>query len=237
MTRAEVYGQLMPNAVKRLLALVLMMLILAVAWRYSINAGVVSADKITALLNTVANWQQLNWLMPVIIILYVILLSVMFPLTLLVIATGFLFDPVWAMLCATAGTLSSSAVSFFIGHYVGREAIEKYGGSKIKKAERFMRDNATNSMIVINLLPIAPFTLTNMLAGAFRMRFVPYMTGSAIGIIPGLLAVILVGGQLGKILQASQPSQIWQGVAVALLVVAALWILIVRISQGRPADE
>lgn len=237
MTRAEVYRQLMPNAVKRLLALVLMMLILAVAWRYLINADVVSADKITALLNTVANWQQLNWLMPVIIIVYVILLSVMFPLTLLVIATGFLFDPVWAMLCATVGALSSSAVSFFIGHYVGREAIERHGGVTIKKAERFMRDNATNSMIVINLLPIAPFTLTNMLAGAFRMRFIPYMTGSAIGIIPGLLAVILVGGQLGKIVQSSEPSQIWQSVAVALLVVGALSILIVRISKGRPADE
>lgn len=233
----EIDRQLMPNAVKRLLLLVLMMLILAVAWRYLINAGVVSADKITALLNAVANWQQLNWFMPVMIILYVILLSLMFPLTLLVIATGFLFDPVWAMLCATAGTLSSSAASFFIGHYAGREAIEKHGGGKTKKAERFMRNNATYSMIVINLLPIAPFTLTNMLAGAFRMQFIPYMTGSAIGIIPGLLAVILVGGQLGKILQASQPSQIWQGVAVALLVIGALSILIVRISKSRPTEE
>lgn len=227
----------MPNAVKRLLVLVLVMLALAVVWRYFINTGVVSAAKIQTLLAEGANWQQLHWLMPVVILLYVALLSVMFPLTLLVIATGFLFDPFLAMLCATTGTLASSAVSFFIGHYVGREAIEKHGGARIKKAESFMRDNAINSMVVINLLPIAPFTLTNMLAGAFRMRFFSYMVGSAIGIIPGLLAVILVGGQLGKILQASEPSQIWQGVGIILLVMSALLILIYRVSKRKDADK
>lgn len=227
----------MPNAVKRLIVLVLVMLVFAVVWRYLINTGLVSADKIQFLLTEVANWQETAWLMPVIVLLYVILLSVMFPLTLLVIATGFLFDPVWAMLCATTGALASSAVSFFIGHYVGREAIEKHGGGNIKKAESFMRNNTVNSMIVINLLPIAPFTLTNMLAGAFRMRFIPYMLGSAIGIIPGLLAVILVGRQLGKILLASEPSQIWQGLGIVIVVIGLLSAIIYQVNKRSHYDE
>lgn len=227
----------MPHAVKRLFVIVLALFILALTWRYLINSGLVSTEKIQLLLTKIASWQQLNWLMPVVVLVYVILLGVMFPLTLLVIATGFLFDPLWAIACAIIGSLASSAVSYFAGHYVGREAIEKHGGRMIKKAETFMQNNAINSMIVINLLPIAPFTLTNMLAGAFKMRFVPYMVGSAIGIIPGLIAVILVGGQLGKILQATDSTQIWQGLAIAILAIGILAAIIFYANKRSHFDE
>ncbi|MDT8310379.1 MAG: VTT domain-containing protein [Methylophaga sp.] len=227
----------MPRAVKRLLLLVIVMLSLALVWRYLINNGLINAGQIEALLNKVNQWQQLIWLMPMLVIVYVVLLSVMFPLTLLVIATGFLFDPLWALLAAVIGSLTSSAVSFFIGHYVGREAIEKHGGKLIQKAETFMQNNTINSMIVINLLPIAPFTLTNMLAGALKMRFMPYMLGSAIGLIPGLLAVILVGSQLGKIIRATEAAHIWQGLGIAVIAISVLALIIYRVNQRSHFDE
>lgn len=227
----------MPHAVKRLLILLFAMLILVLVWRYLIENNLISAGKIQILLTEVASWQHLGWLMPVVILIYVVLLGVMFPLTLLVIATGFLFDPLWAMVCASIGALASSAFSFYIGHYIGREAIENHGGRMIQKAEKFMQNNAINSMIVINLLPIAPFTLTNMLAGAFKMRFVPYMIGSAIGLIPGLVAVILVGSQLGKILKATDPAQIWQGIGIAILAITVLSVIIYLVNKRSHFDE
>ncbi|MDZ7809559.1 MAG: hypothetical protein U5L11_04595 [Arhodomonas sp.] len=38
-------------------------------------------------------------------------------------------------------------------------------------------------MIVVSLLPLAPFTVTNLVAGAFHLRFRDYMLGTLIGIL------------------------------------------------------
>ncbi|SDT87527.1 TVP38/TMEM64 family protein [Halopseudomonas salegens] len=227
----------MPGAVKRLILAVVVLLAMALLWRYLIDIGWISAEKLKDLLLQASAWQQSIWLLPALIVLYVVSLSIMFPLTLLVVATGFLFDPLWAILYASIGSLASSAVSYFIGHYLGREAIDQHGNGRIKRVGAFMQSNTAYSMIVINLLPIAPFTMTNMLAGAFNMRFLPYMIGSAIGLIPGLVAVILLGGQLGRILLASESEQVWQALAVAAVVIVALAVIIYLTNRRVHLDE
>ncbi len=227
----------MPSAVKRLLVFALVLLMLSLMWRYLIERGLITSEKIQQSLDQSAQWSQQPWLMPAVILTYVVLLGLMFPLTVLVVATGFLFDPYWAVLCATIGSLTSSAVSYMLGHLVGREAMEKHGGRMVRKAEAFMQNNVVKSMVVINLLPIAPFTMTNMLAGAFKMRFLPYMVGSALGLVPGLLGVILLGEQLGRILRATGSSEIFRALGIALLAVGGLALLLYWVNKSTPHGE
>ncbi len=164
-------------------------------------------------------------------IVYVLLLALMFPLTLLVVTTGLVFHTEWALVCAILGSLSSSATGYAIGHWVGRDSIEKHGGTMVKRAERYIQNNSFRSMVVINLLPIAPFTVTNMLAGAFKMQFRRYMAGSAVGLIPGLVLVIAFGGQLGKVLIPEQGGQPWSAILIALALVALLIAFLVWLDR------
>lgn len=80
-------------------------------------------------------------------------------------------------------------------------------------------------MALINLLPLAPFTLTNLLAGAFHLRFRDYLLGSTIGIVPGLAAVTLLGSQLGALIAARDPAELFWALAGLALAMGALLLV------------
>lgn len=127
---------------------------------------------------------------------------------LLVVVTGLLFGPLWGLAYATLGTLTSSVVSYWVGHWLGREALMRYGGRHLRGLSGYLSQRGIRTMTVINLLPLAPFTLTNMLAGAFHLKFRDYMIGSTLGIVPGLAAVILLGSQLGAAFTAASAKEL-----------------------------
>ena len=194
----------MPHAIKQTLLVFTLLLVMTIFWRYLVDAGYLNEAALLQHTVYIRQFEYSLWSLLGISLLYVVLLAVMFPLTILVVTTGMLFSTEWAMLCATLGALSSSAAGYVVGHWLGRETIEKHGGKTVRRAEQYIQNNSFNSMVLINLLPVAPFTMTNMLAGAFRLDFPRYMLGSAVGIIPGLLIVIAFGGQLGKLMVAGE---------------------------------
>ncbi|MEX2332993.1 MAG: VTT domain-containing protein [Pseudohongiella sp.] len=212
----------------RLVSVIALMIILALCWRYLAGQGLITPDRLVNLITELSALQRTPWLLPLIIVIYVVALLLMFPLTVLVVVTAMLFGPWWGLLYAGAGTLSSSAVTFWVGRMLGEAPLQRYSGRYVTSLRRYMGERSIRSMIVINLLPLAPFTFTNLMAGAFSLPFPRYMLGSAIGIIPGLAVVTLLGGQLGRILLAEDRQEVWMavGIGIALLIVflAIRWI-------------
>jgi len=221
----------MPHAIKQTLLVFMLLLGMTILWRFLADAGYLNE---AALLNHTAYIRQFEyslWSLIGITLLYVALLAIMFPLTILVVTTGMLFSTEWAIFCATLATLSSSATGYIVGHWVGRETIEKHGGEMVRRAEKYIQQNSFNSMVLINLLPVAPFTMTNMLAGAFRLDFPRYMLGSAVGIIPGLILVIAFGGQLSKLIVANENGLPWSAILIAISLVIVLVGLLVYLHK------
>ena len=181
---------------------------LGLLWHWCQQAGLLTQEHLTALAATASQWKTAPWMFAAVMGAYAAALLVMFPLSLLVVATGLLFGPLWGFVYATLGTLTSSVVSYWAGHWLGREALMRYGGRHLRGLSGYLSQRGIRTMTVINLLPLAPFTLTNMLAGAFHLNFRDYMIGSTLGIVPGLAAVILLGSQLGALFTAASPLEL-----------------------------
>ncbi len=221
----------MPHAIKQTLLVFTLLLVMTIFWRYLVDAGYLNEAALLQHTVYIRQFEYSLWSLLGISLLYVVLLAVMFPLTILVVTTGMLFSTEWAMLCATLGALSSSAAGYVVGHWLGRETIEKHGGITVRRAEQYIQNNSFNSMVLINLLPVAPFTMTNMLAGAFRLDFPRYMLGSAVGIIPGLLIVIAFGGQLGKLMVAGENGLSLSAIVIAISLIFLLVGLLVYLHK------
>lgn len=178
-------------------------------------------------------------MLPAVVITYVIALLLVFPLTVLVVATGLLLGPVWGFFYAIAGSLASAAASYWIGHRLGREALLNYGGERLNKVARHLAERGVRTMFVISLLPLAPFTLTNMLAGAFHLRFRDYFLGSVLGLVPGLAIVTLMGSQLGTLVTAADRDDILWSLAGLAAGIGALLLLrhLAAMRQRRKASE
>lgn len=112
-----------------------------------------------------------------------------FPVTLLIVATALSFGPGTGFVYALLGSLLSVAVTHGVGRWVGPEVVERWSGPRLKRLQAYLRRRGLTTMITVHIVPIGPFTLTNILAGALRVRLRDHLAGAAIGMTPGILAI------------------------------------------------
>lgn len=112
-----------------------------------------------------------------------------FPVTLLIVATALSFGPGAGFVYALLGSLLSVAVTHGVGRWVGPEMVERWSGPRLKRLQAYLRRRGLTTMVTVHMVPIGPFTLTNLLAGALRVRLRDHLAGAAIGMSPGILAI------------------------------------------------
>lgn len=218
------------------IGLLVVVVLLGVMWHLLQRYDLLTQARLSDLIGIIRQWRTAPWMFIAVMATYAGALLVMFPLSLLVVVTGLLFGPIWGLAYATLGTLTSSVVSYWVGHWLGREALMRYGGRHLRGLSGYLSQRGIRTMTVINLLPLAPFTLTNMLAGAFHLKFRDYMIGSTLGIVPGLAAVILLGSQLGALFTAASAKEITLA-AVGLASGVGLLIGLRRYANQRQASK
>jgi phospholipase D1/2 len=74
---------------------------------------------------------------------------------------------------------------------------------------------------VLRLLPIAPFTLVNIVAGAMQLRFRDFFAGTVLGMTPGIVLMTGLGVSAERVLRHGDVASLLLFVAV-ILVLAAL---------------
>ncbi|MNL06664.1 TVP38/TMEM64 family inner membrane protein YdjZ [compost metagenome] len=112
---------------------------------------------------------------------------VMFPVTLLIVVTLVVFGPWYGAVLALCGTVLSAAGGYTAGRLLGRHAVRRLGGRRLNRLSHKVRQHGVLAMVVLRLVPVAPFTLVNLVVGASRIRLRDCLLGTAIGMTPGIL--------------------------------------------------
>ncbi|MBK3734972.1 phospholipase [Azospirillum brasilense] len=172
------------------------------------------------------------------ILLYVAGGFVLFPVLLLIAATAIALGPWVGFPTALAGVLASAAALFWVGRFTGRRPIERYGGAVVQRASAAFGERGVLAMAALRVVPVAPFTVVNLVAGASRIRFADYLFGTILGMAPGILVFNLLGHQLERVLTEPTPTDM---VLLGLAAVTALGLgwagnrLVRALAARRPA--
>ena len=207
------------------IAVVIAMFCFGLLWQWLAMHDMLTPQRLLKVMQYGLAWRDTPWAILVVAAIYTGASLLVFPLSLLVAVTGLLFGPWWGFVYALAGTLAASMATYWAGRKLGREALLRHGGHRLNGLARRLAGRGIRTMTVVNLLPLAPFTLTNMMAGAFHLRFRDYMLGSLLGIVPGLIGMTLLGSQLASLISAENRSELifaLGGIAVAVLVLLGL---------------
>ncbi len=152
---------------------------------------------------------------------YLVLGLIMFPVTVLITATAVVFGPVVGFGLALTGSLASAALTFLLGRRLRGRVVSRISGGAVYRVMRAIGDRGTFAVMSCRLVPVAPFTVVNLVAGALPIRFSEYLMGTVFGMVPGILALSLFGDGLVRVLV--DPSA--GNVALVLLALAA-WLLL-----------
>lgn len=140
---------------------------------------------------------------PVIYIgLYAVRTLTLFSATVFTLASGLIFGPWLGMLYTLIGENLAANLAFFVGRYFGKDVIARAGKqvSFFPTGDKF-REHGFMSVLMMRLL-FFPFDWVGYLSGAYNMRQRDFALGTAIGILPGLIAFTFLGGALHDPLRA-----------------------------------
>jgi uncharacterized membrane protein YdjX (TVP38/TMEM64 family) len=156
---------------------------------------------------------------------FAVALTVAVPLTFLTLVALVAFGPWSGIGCATAGGLIGAAISYGLGRALGRDVLERLAGPRVNLLSRRMASRGLIAVIVVRLVPIAPFAVVNMVAGASHIRLRDLLLGTTIGMAPSMLAMAFFVDQIAAAMRHPTPlTFVLVALTVALIALGA-WAL------------
>ncbi|BCR04281.1 phospholipase [Desulfuromonas versatilis] len=116
---------------------------------------------------------------------------VLVPVTLLILASALVFGPVAGFCYSLAGALASGLASYALGRLLGRDRVRNLAGGRLNRISRALAKKGLLAVAAIRLVPVAPFTVVNLVAGASHIRPRDFTLGTLLGLAPGVLAITL----------------------------------------------
>ncbi|HMB61215.1 MAG TPA: VTT domain-containing protein, partial [Xanthomonadales bacterium] len=127
--------------------------------------------------------------------------------------------------CAMAGALVSGWFGFLLGSLLGGKILQRLSGSQIHKLSQRLSERGVMAVAMLRLLPVAPYTVVNLAAGASHLKQGQFLAGSAIGLAPGVGALTLFSGSLYQaVVNPSMKSLGLVALVVVIIVAAALML-------------
>jgi phospholipase D1/2 len=202
----------------RLLVLVIGLIALAAAWRWTPMADQLDAGKIVSVLSNVRQ-SPMGPLLAV--AAFVIGGLVVAPVTVLIVATALVFGPLLGFACSLVGTLLSAIVVYGIGRLMKRDTARWFSGSRLNRLSQRLARRGLVSIVAVRIIPVAPFTVVNLVAGVSHVSFRDFVLGTLVGMTPGLVAMVIFADRLHDAL--IEPNLIT--IALVLAVVVAITVL------------
>jgi phosphatidylserine/phosphatidylglycerophosphate/cardiolipin synthase-like enzyme/uncharacterized membrane protein YdjX (TVP38/TMEM64 family) len=147
----------------------------------------------------------------------------MIPVTVLVVAANLIFGPLVGAITTIVGCLLSAATSYGLGRVVWPDAIQRLAGPRLSRMTRKLPTRGVLAMVAIRIVPIAPFTVINLMAGSARFRLRDFLIGTAIGLLPGICGLTLATDRVTAAVRDPDPLSIALAVIAVAIIAAAMW--------------
>jgi uncharacterized membrane protein YdjX (TVP38/TMEM64 family) len=161
--------------------------VLAVAWLLLRNAD--GLPEVRASVAAAGFWAPLLF-----VLLQVAVTVLPFPRTLFTVAAGVLFGSVAGLLLTVTATVLAASAAFWLVRLVGARFASRHAD---RPGVAWIRSRLDRSgllaMVSLRLIPMVPFPVLNYASALSGVRFAPFAVGTALGVLPGTVAVVVLG--------------------------------------------
>ena len=211
-----------------ILALLITAIVLAVMYRDAFNQEALQAQL-----------TQLGpWSVVIFMLIYMIAPSLFLPGSILTLAGGALFGPIYGTFYSLTAATIGATLAFIIARYLASDWVATKTGGRLKQLIAGVENEGWRFVAFVRLVPLFPFNLLNYALGLTRIKLSHYVIASYICMFPGALAYTYIG-YAGREALAGGEGLIQKALlALGLLaLIAFLPRIIKRLRQARPASE
>jgi uncharacterized membrane protein YdjX (TVP38/TMEM64 family) len=196
---------------------------LALAWQYTSLRDFTDIDFVSSIISQPARSQFAPLFA---IAAFVVGGLVVFPVLVLIAATAAALGPWMGFACAAIGVLISSAVLFGIGRVLGHVRLQRLLGRRSSRIQNRIIGKGIVAVAMIRMVPIAPFSIVNVVAGASKLSLRDFLLGTALGMLPGIAVMAALGAQIADL---AKHASLWNAVLLGLAILG--WIALCLVVQ------
>lgn len=165
--------------------------------------------------------QDVPWLSPIFIGVYAALATFAAPVSPLAYGAGAVFGLWRGTLLVMVASMIGAMAGYFLARSAWSNVARRLLGRFHDKLRELRHGNVFLTTLRLQLLPVMPFGIFNYGAGVGHLPFLPFLGGTALGILPGTIAAVYVGDRIMAGITGSDR----RAFVVAGAVVAALFAL------------
>jgi uncharacterized membrane protein YdjX (TVP38/TMEM64 family) len=119
-----------------------------------------------------------------------------FPRTAFTLAAGLLFGPLLGVTLAVLASTASAVIALVLVRAAGWQLSRLVRHQAVETLDSRLRDRGWIAVMSLRLIPAVPFSVLNYAVGASAIRVLPYTLATLAGVLPGTVAVVILGDAL-----------------------------------------
>ncbi len=195
-------------------------LVLTAIWKFTPLSEVVTVESSVEWVEAFSS----SWWAPIAILLAFTPASfVMFPRQAIIIAAAVAFGPIKGWLLSIAGVILAALVGWLVGRQMNEARVRRWAGPKFEPTAKLLRKRGLVAVMALRVLPVAPFTVESIVAGALRIKWTDLALGTLFGMAPGMLGTSFIGDQIGAAISSGRQFNPW------IVAAAVVWTVSVAV--------
>jgi phospholipase D1/2 len=167
---------------------------------------------------------------------YVVGGLIVIPVNILIAVTVIVFGPVLGAIYALIGCELSALVLYEIGRRLPKRALSNRFGARVLKLREQLSRHGIPTVTVIRIVPIAPYSVVSLVAGAVHIGRMEYLVGTALGMLPGIVINALFVDRVLAAVQHPNPVTITLLIAAAAIALGLIVLIRRRLALRNPLD-
>ncbi len=158
------------------------------------------------------------------------------PVMLLIGVTAMVFGPLEGTLYSFTGALLSASVVYALGRSLGRDAVRRLAGHRLNELSRRLARRGLLAVVLVRVLPVAPFSMINVVAGASHIGWRDFLLGTAIGLAPGIIMTSAFVDRAVAAMRHPSPATFALLTGVVCAIGGIAWLVRRKLDRAAPTE-
>jgi uncharacterized membrane protein YdjX (TVP38/TMEM64 family) len=196
------------------------LLALALAWKFTPLADYLTRENA---MSWARSARENRWAPVAVVLAYTPAAMLMFPRPFLTLLTIIAFGRWLGFAYSAAGIMLAAMATYYAGRLMRKKTVLRFAGGGFEDTSKVLREHGIAAVFASNQIPVPPFFLQGIIAGAIRIPAWQYAVGSVLGMLPGLVAAFFFAGELRAWLEDPATINWWIVAAAAVFFFAFGW--------------
>jgi phospholipase D1/2 len=158
---------------------------------------------------------------------------VMIPVNILIAVTVLVFGPLLGAAYALLGAELSAALLYEIGRHFPAGDLRRRLERATQRLRGRLHKHGLLAVAVVRVVPVAPYSVVNLAAGAMRIPRAQYLAGTALGMLPGIVFNAVFIDRVVEAMERPNPWSYALLIGAGALIVALIVLIRRRVARAH----